>query len=254
LNTSFRRVLAHLTPDDSHARARSGRLESGPAHPIWRHRVRAGGLGLAGAASGDGALPQPAGIQTGRVATVALATDSQSVSQFWKTGGPRRVVAGRGSFRGRVVSAGHSACSGSRCLTTSRGMVSTPRSSSCWVVSATYSAVWNPDRRFPGGCGLFSLLLTLTGIALVGLLYGLITEHLLSMQFQFLQRRPPVPKQNHIVIVGQGGVGRRVAGILHQLHSAAWSSSPTRAGPLISSPDIPVVQGKNRRRPEPSSI
>lgn len=32
------------------------------------------------------------------------------------------------------------------------------------------------------------------------------------------QRRPPVPRHGHIAIMGLGGVGRRVAGILHQLH------------------------------------
>ena len=90
---------------------------------------------------------------------------------------------------------------------------------------------------------MFSLLLALTGIALVGLLYGLITEHLLSIQFQFLQRRPPVPQQNHIVIVGLGGVGRRVAGILHQLHQPLVAIANQAPDPHLL-PQVPVVWGK----------
>ncbi len=100
-----------------------------------------------------------------------------------------------------------------------------------------------PESPFPWWLRPFSLLLTLTGIALVGLLYGLITEHLLAIQFQFLQRRPPVPKQNHIVIVGLGGVGRRVAGILHQLHQPLVAIANQGPDPNIP-PQIPVVQRK----------
>jgi Trk K+ transport system NAD-binding subunit len=87
------------------------------------------------------------------------------------------------------------------------------------------------------------LLLSLAGIGLVGLIYGFITEHLLSMQFQFLQRRPPAPRQNHIVIVGQGGVGRRVASILHELHLPLVVIANQGQDPNIP-PGIPVVQGK----------
>jgi Trk K+ transport system NAD-binding subunit len=66
---------------------------------------------------------------------------------------------------------------------------------------------------------------------------------LLSIQFQFLQRRPPVPKQNHIVIVGLGGVGRRVAGILHQLHQPLVAIANQAPDPHLL-PQVPVVWGK----------
>lgn len=61
---------------------------------------------------------------------------------------------------------------------------------------------------------LLGLLLTLTGIALVGVLYALVTEALLSAKFQLTQRRPPVPKENHVLLVGLGRVGQRVARLL----------------------------------------
>ena len=122
-------------------------------------------------------------------------------------------------------------------------MVSIPPSFSCWAATAMCWADWNAIHPFPGGCDFFGLLLTLTGIALVGLIYGFITEHLLSMQFQFLQRRPSVPKDGHIVILGLGGVGRRVAGILHQLHLPLVGITNQGPDPTIP-PQIPIVQGK----------
>ncbi len=61
---------------------------------------------------------------------------------------------------------------------------------------------------------LFSLGLTLAGTAFVGVLYALLTETLLSAQFQFIKQRPPIPQENHIVIVGLGRVGKEVAKLL----------------------------------------
>ena len=70
--------------------------------------------------------------------------------------------------------------------------------------------------QVPHWLQLFSLGLTLCGTAFVGVLYALLTENLLSAKFQFVQRRPPLPQQNHIVIVGLGRVGRQVASLLQE--------------------------------------
>ncbi|MGF1497452.1 MAG: potassium channel family protein [Elainellaceae cyanobacterium] len=64
---------------------------------------------------------------------------------------------------------------------------------------------------------LFGLLLTLAGTAFVGVLYAVLTEKLLTWRLQFLNRRPPVPTQNHMVVIGLGRVGRRVAALLLEL-------------------------------------
>ncbi|NEP60071.1 MAG: potassium transporter TrkA [Symploca sp. SIO2G7] len=61
---------------------------------------------------------------------------------------------------------------------------------------------------------LFSLGLTLAGTAFVGVLYALLTEALLAYKFQLSLRRPPVPQQGHVVIIGLGRVGQRVAALL----------------------------------------
>ena len=61
-------------------------------------------------------------------------------------------------------------------------------------------------------CGFISL----ASIASVLGVLGLITDNILSSRFDFLRRRPAVPKQNHVVIVGFGRVGQRVAAILRE--------------------------------------
>jgi Trk K+ transport system NAD-binding subunit len=61
---------------------------------------------------------------------------------------------------------------------------------------------------------LFSLGLTVAGTAFVGVLYALLTETLLSARFKFSPQRPPVPAQDHVVVIGLGRVGRRVATLL----------------------------------------
>lgn len=61
-------------------------------------------------------------------------------------------------------------------------------------------------------CGLISL----ASIASVLGVLGLITDHLLSSRFEFFNQRPAIPKQNHVVVVGFGRIGQRVAAILRE--------------------------------------
>ncbi len=63
---------------------------------------------------------------------------------------------------------------------------------------------------------LFSLGLALVGTALIGVMYALFTENLLSARFEFLTRRPPIPKQNHVVLIGLGHLGRGIAKFLQE--------------------------------------
>ncbi len=87
----------------------------------------------------------------------------------------------------------------------------------------------------------FSLALTLLGTVLVGILYGFLTETLLSRKFQLLQRRPPIPKQNHVVVVGLGRVGQRVATLLQQFKQPLVGISLNANDHIL--PDIPMVFG-----------
>ena len=78
----------------------------------------------------------------------------------------------------------------------------------------------NPNERAQWWLQLFSLGLTLAGTALVGVLYALVTQALLSAKFQLTQRRPPLPKQDHVVLIGIRRVGQRVATLLLELNQA----------------------------------
>ncbi len=242
LNTSFRRVLAHLTPENATLAPDLAAWD--PDRPIrpgdclfvleaseWRALSPGQALSPSQRASKPGGSPR---LLWQRI--------RDRVSQFWKSGGRRRVVVIAVIFVAALQSAG-----------TAMFWFALPDHepwdgfyNTAILLLGAYGDVFDglePESPFPWWLRLFSLLLTLAGIALVGLLYGLITENLLSMQFQFLQRRPPVPRQNHIVIVGLGGIGRRVASILHELHWPLVAITNQGPDPNIP-PQIPVVQGK----------
>ena len=63
---------------------------------------------------------------------------------------------------------------------------------------------------------LFSLILTVVGTVFVGVLYALLTEALLSSQFEFTKQRPPIPDKSHVVIIGMGTTGQKVRFLLEK--------------------------------------
>jgi Trk K+ transport system NAD-binding subunit len=89
---------------------------------------------------------------------------------------------------------------------------------------------------------IFALGVTLTGIALVGVLYGLLNERILSARFQFLSRRPPVPLKDHIVLIGLGRVGHKVATYLQELKQPLVGISSSDLDPGVL-PQMPLVVG-----------
>jgi len=96
---------------------------------------------------------------------------------------------------------------------------------------------------FPWWLQLIGLFFALAGIALVGLLYGLVTEALLASKFQFVMRRPPLPTDGHIVVVGLGRVGQKVIALLHELRQPVVGVSlQSDLDPSIL-PQVPVVNG-----------
>lgn len=93
-----------------------------------------------------------------------------------------------------------------------------------------------PWLRFVG------LLLTISGTALLGLLYGLLTESLLSARFQFLSRRPPLPEQGFVVLVGLGRVGQGVAKLLQNFRQPLVAIALGEVDPNFL-PDVPIITG-----------
>ena len=93
-----------------------------------------------------------------------------------------------------------------------------------------------------GWLQLVSLGLGLAGTAFVGVLYALLTEMLLSSRFQFLKRRPPVPQQDHVVVIGLGRVGQGVAAMLQELNQPVVGITNTELDPNIL-PELPAIVG-----------
>lgn len=96
---------------------------------------------------------------------------------------------------------------------------------------------------YPWWLRLFSLGLTLAGTAFIGVIYALLTEKLLTLKFQFLTRRPPVPQRQHVVVIGLGQVGRRVMGILQELHQLAVAITHHDVEAEIL-PQMPIIVGE----------
>lgn len=102
-----------------------------------------------------------------------------------------------------------------------------------------------PLTGLPAWLQLFSLLLTLTGTAFVGVLYALLTEALLSSKFQFNSKRPPIPRENHIIIVGFGRLGQKVAEKLQELKKPVLAITLNPITDISTALTIPLISGHN---------
>lgn len=98
-----------------------------------------------------------------------------------------------------------------------------------------------PISEIPGWLQLFSLSLTVIGTIFVGILYALITENLLSSKFELVLNRPPIPTEGHLILVGLGKVGQRVAGILQDLKESLVAISFSQDVDRTNLPNIPLV-------------
>jgi Trk K+ transport system NAD-binding subunit len=88
---------------------------------------------------------------------------------------------------------------------------------------------------------LFALGLTLVGTAFVGVLYAILTQALLASKFQFIQHRPPVPHQDHIVIIGLGRIGQQVADLLQDLRQPLVGMTLGMDADAAFLPHLPIV-------------
>lgn len=215
-----RRVLAHWRPGQSAAQevGINLQLQTGDPSALLQAGdvvvlLEAGELSWRPAAQRP--RPKSAPWQSLREAWLWLRTP-KDWRQLWLEGGTRRVALGAGGFVITLLVVGT--------LLFRLGYPDIPLDDA-FFASATlllggYGDVFGDlvsDEGIPWWLRLFSLLLTLAGIALVGVIYALLTENLLSSQFKFLDPRPAVPERDHVVIVGLGRVGRQVADLLQQL-------------------------------------
>lgn len=99
-------------------------------------------------------------------------------------------------------------------------------------------AEFNHPRLLQG----FGIVLTLAGTAFVGVLYALLTEKLLTLRFEFMERRPPVPDQGHVVVIWLGQVGRQVISLLQELKQPVVAIVPQRFDTEVL-PQVPLLTG-----------
>jgi Trk K+ transport system NAD-binding subunit len=64
---------------------------------------------------------------------------------------------------------------------------------------------------------LFSLGLTVAGTLFIGIIYAFLTERVFSARINFLKPRPPIPTDNHVVVIGLERVGQQAIGLLQEL-------------------------------------
>jgi Trk K+ transport system NAD-binding subunit len=98
------------------------------------------------------------------------------------------------------------------------------------------------DVPLPWWLQLFSLGLAVTGTVFIGILFAMLTERVLASRLQFLSRRPPIPQQNHTIVIGMGRLGKRVVALLHELKQSVVGISPQPIDADIL-PQMPLVIG-----------
>lgn len=92
---------------------------------------------------------------------------------------------------------------------------------------------------------LIASILTICGAALVGLVYGMVTDKLLSSRIG-LGGLPVIPKAGHVVVAGLGHVGYRIVQLLQQMGYDVVAIERNPQNPFVESArqdGIPVVIG-----------
>ncbi|XHX77515.1 MAG: NAD-binding protein [Stenomitos frigidus ULC029] len=104
----------------------------------------------------------------------------------------------------------------------------------------TVFGILNAQDPIPMWMRLMNLSYMMAGTASIAVLYALLTETLLAAKFQLPKKRPPMPQQDHVVLIGLGRVGRRVATFLQQIKQplVGVSNQPVEPGIL---PQMPLV-------------
>jgi Trk K+ transport system NAD-binding subunit len=87
-----------------------------------------------------------------------------------------------------------------------------------------------------------SIGMTIAGTIFIGILYAILTERVLASQLHFTKRRPSPPRTDHVVIVGLGRVGTRVATLLQQFRQPIVGVNPVALDATLL-PDIAIITG-----------
>ncbi|MEL6471123.1 MAG: NAD-binding protein [Cyanobacteria bacterium J06623_4] len=86
------------------------------------------------------------------------------------------------------------------------------------------------------------LLIALASLFLVLGVLSLLADQLLSSRFEFLRRRPQLPKRNHVIVVGLGRLGYRAINILKAFNQPLIAITHELAYPELVS-EVPLLTG-----------
>lgn len=100
-------------------------------------------------------------------------------------------------------------------------------------------------RAAPAPIKLFTCLVMIAGMALTIIFFSIVTEYLVTQRFEQLLGRKRTALRDHVVVVGLGNVGRRVAQRLHELGEPvlAIERSPDVAAASGLADVLPIVAG-----------
>lgn len=89
---------------------------------------------------------------------------------------------------------------------------------------------------------LTGLGITVTSLIVVLGVLGLLADRLLSSRFALLQRRPRIPRANHVIVVGLGRVGREIINVLQTLkHPFVVLTTQLEQPDLVT--QMPILSG-----------
>ncbi|MCM1983984.1 potassium channel family protein [Lyngbya confervoides] len=94
-----------------------------------------------------------------------------------------------------------------------------------------------------GVYGIF-LLIALASLVLVLSVFGFLIDELIRSRFDFLQRRPRLPRSGHIIVVGTGRLGYRILQILHQLNQSLVCITHDRLQYPNLKTQVPLLEGE----------
>ncbi|MEM6255942.1 MAG: NAD-binding protein [Cyanobacteria bacterium P01_D01_bin.156] len=97
------------------------------------------------------------------------------------------------------------------------------------------------------------LMITITSLLMVIGVLGLLADQLLSSRFEFLQRRPKVPTEDHVIVLGLGRVGKRVIRILQDLRQPLVAITHHVDNPALRH-QIPLLEGPMLQQLEAANL
>lgn len=98
------------------------------------------------------------------------------------------------------------------------------------------------DPPVPPWVEVFCLMTTVISIIYVLGVLGIIADSVISAKFDFLKAGVPIPEEDHVVVVGFGRLGQKVANLLHSLKQPMVILT-RQTGELNPPPQTPVIYG-----------